>query len=71
MVLLQYFYLNSAYGRHEISRLMLKEKYKDFNSSLRDLVKRGWAAVHSTAEHWSTFLSIELHCTSFLCSVLH
>ena len=28
-----------------------------------DLVKRGWAAVHSTAEHWSIFESIELHCT--------
>ena len=68
---------NPAYGRHQISRPMLieaptqKKTYKDFSSSLGDLVKRGWAAVHSTAEPWSTFLSIELHCTSFLCSALH
>ena len=68
---------NPAHGRHRISRPMLieaptqKKTYKDFSSSLGDLVKRGWAAVHSTAEHWSTFLSIELHYTSFLCSALH
>ena len=36
-----------------------------------DLVKRGGAAVHSTAEHWSIFESIELHCTSLICSALH
>ena len=35
-----------------------------------DLFKRGWVAVHSTALHRSTFLSIELHCTFFLCSAL-
>ena len=42
-----------------------KKTYKDFSSSLGDLVKQGWATVHSTAEHWSTFLSIKLQCTSF------
>ena len=48
-----------------------KQKNKDFSSFLGDLVKRGWAAVHSTAEHWSIFESIELHCTSLICSSLH
>ena len=68
---------NPAYGRHQISRPMLieapkqKKTYNDFSSSLGDLVKRGIAAVHSTAENWSTFLYIELHWTSFLCSALH
>ena len=48
-----------------------EKTYKDFSSSLGDLIKQGWAAVHSTAEPWSTFLSIELHCISFLCSAHH
>ena len=30
----------------------------------------GAAAVHSTAKHWSTFLSIVLHCTHFHCSAI-
>ena len=39
-----------------------KKTYNDFSSSSGDLVRRGWAAVNSTAEHRSTLLSIELHC---------
>ena len=48
-----------------------EKKYTDFSFSFWDFVRQGWAPVHSTAEHWSIFLSIELHCTSFLCSALH
>ena len=48
-----------------------EKTYKDFSSTLGDLVKRRWAAVHSTAEQRSSFLVIELHCTSFLCSLFH
>ena len=33
----------------------LLKTYNDFSSSFGDLAKRGWAAVHYTAEHWSTF----------------
>ena len=33
----------------------VKKTYNDFSSSFGDLAKRGWAAVHYTAEHWSTF----------------
>ena len=57
-----------------ILRILAMEKIKsnkinkDLSSFLADLVKRGWAAVHSTAEHWSIFESIELHCTSLICS---
>ena len=39
-----------------------EKTYKDFSSTSGDLVRRGWAAVNSTAEHRSTLLSIELHC---------
>ena len=48
-----------------------EKKLQGFSSSFGDLLKQGWAALHSTAEHLSTFLSIELYCTSFLCSALH
>ena len=73
------FIKNPAYGRHQISQTILMEapiqkntqKKEDFSSFWGDLVKRGWAAVHSTAEHWSIFESIELHCTSLICSALH
>ena len=61
---------NPAYGRHRISWQMLIEAPTQ-KKTYKDLVKRGWAAVHCTSEPWSTFLSIELHCTSFLCSALH
>ena len=56
---------NAAYGRHKISRPMLiealiqKKINRDYSSSLGDLVKRRLAAVHFTAEPWSTFLSID------------
>ena len=60
--------LNLLTNANRISNTDFK-KNKSF--SLGDLVKRGLAAVHSTAEHWSTFLSIDLHCTSFLCNSLH
>ena len=32
-----------------------KKHTRNFTSSLGDLVKRGWAAVHSTSEPWFTF----------------
>ena len=43
------------------------------NSSSGDLVGwgKGGRAVHFTAEHLSTLLSIELHCTYFPCNALH
>ena len=78
------FFLQFRVGKHVDSALgeFVKTKtlclvnqygktYKDFSSSSGDLVKQGWAAVHSTADTWSTFLAIELHCTSFLCCALH
>ena len=66
---------NPAYGRHRISRPMLKEApaqkktYRDFSSSSGDLVKRGWAAVHSTAEPRSTFYP--LNYTALLSYAVH
>jgi hypothetical protein len=48
-----------------------KKTYNNVSSSMGDLVRRGWAVMNSRAEHRSTFLSIEVHCTSFLCSALH
>ena len=66
---------NSAYGRHQsfwpmqIDAPIQKETYKDIFLLLGIWLGRGGgAAVHTTAEHWFTFLSIELHCTSFPCS---
>ena len=35
-----------------------KKTYMDFSSSLEDLVKQGWAAVHFTAEHWFAFINV-------------
>ena len=66
---------NPAYGRHRISQPMLKEApiqtktFKDFSSSLNDLVKRGWAAVHSTSEPCSTFYP--LNYTALLSYAVH
>ena len=66
---------NPAYGRHQISRPMLieapiqKKTYKGFSSYLGDLVKRGWAAVHSTAEHRSKFY--QLNYTALLFYAVH
>ena len=49
-----------------------KKNIQGFFFFFRDLIWRGWAAVNFTAEHRSTFLSIELHCIYFpmLCTSL-
>ena len=48
-----------------------KKNARIFSSSGVLVKREAGAAVHSTAEDWSTFLCIELHFTSFPCSVLH
>ena len=66
---------NPAYGRHQISRPMLieapiqKKTYKDFSPSSGDLVKRGWDAVHSTAENRPKFYP--LNYTALFPNALH
>ena len=64
---------NRVNKSHDPTVLQSRTFFSDFAKIFRGfgLTRGVAAAVHSTAEHWSTYLSIELHCTYFPCRALH